>query len=42
MRSYDSNKWIADPTLIKSLGWKQKETITDIVEQMVYGNPKIN
>ena len=42
MRSYDTKTWVADPTLIKSLGWEQKETITDIVEKMVYGDSELN
>lgn len=37
-RSYDTNDWVADPTLIKSLGWKQKEKLPDIIGGMVDAN----
>lgn len=34
-RPYDSLEWVADPTIIKSLGWHQRETIPQIIERMV-------
>jgi len=36
MRGYDTKTWVANPVIIKSLGWKQKETIEDIIKGMVY------
>lgn len=35
MRSYDNNKWVANPAVIKSLGWKPQESIEDIIKEMV-------
>lgn len=35
LRNYDNMKWVADPTIINSLGWKPKSTIEDTITQMV-------
>jgi nucleoside-diphosphate-sugar epimerase len=35
LRSYDNMKWVANPTIIQSLGWKPKFTIKDTIMQMV-------
>jgi len=40
MRNYDTKDWVADTTMIKSLGWEQKQTIEDVIYQMVYANIK--
>jgi nucleoside-diphosphate-sugar epimerase len=39
MRDYDtSESWVADITLLKSLGWKPKTEIEDGLTRMYYGN----
>jgi dTDP-glucose 4,6-dehydratase len=35
LRKYDNLVWQANPAIIKSLGWKQKETIEDVIVKMV-------
>lgn len=42
MRNYDTTEWVADPTIIRKLGWKQTEKIGDIIVKMVdaYGQEK--
>lgn len=39
LRSYDVQGWVADPAIIKSLGWEQRQSIRDIIEEM-YGEIK--
>ena len=42
LRSYDTGKWVANPVIIKSIGWKQKQTIQQVIDEMVktYENKK--
>lgn len=35
MRNYDTMDWVSNPVLIRKLGWRQQETITTIVTDMV-------
>lgn len=36
MRSYDTDDWVADNIIIKELGWKQKESLEQIITKMVH------
>lgn len=36
LRNYDTTEWVADPTLIKSLGWKQEQSLEEVITLM-YG-----
>lgn len=36
MRVYDNLSWIADPSKIKTLGWKPKNTLDQVIEEMIY------
>lgn len=35
MRPYDTFKWVANPEVIQSLGWKQKQSIEDVVRSLI-------
>lgn len=35
MRPYDTDNWVADPTVIKSLGWEPKQSLEDVIKSMV-------
>lgn len=37
MRAYDNNNWVANPAIIQSLGWKQKQSLETVIADMVYG-----
>lgn len=35
LRPYDTNSWCANPTIIKSFGWKQQQSLNDIITEMI-------
>lgn len=41
-RTYDTKNWVADTTLIKSLGWKPKYTLCQALKKMYDGTKKEN
>ena len=38
LRPYDTKEWKANPVILESLGWKPKQTLDQIIEDMVRGN----
>jgi len=38
MRPYDTLEWKANPVILESMGWKPKQTLEQIIEDMVRGN----
>lgn len=42
IRPYDTSSWMADPTKIKSLGWRPQKSINQTIEEMVENERKNN